>query len=277
MYFQDIILTLQSFWAKHGCVILQPYDLEVGAGTSHPATTLKCLEKEVWNTAYVQPSRRPADGRYAENPNRLQHYYQFQVIMKPSPVNIQQICLESFEAIGIKADHNDLRFVEDDWENPTLGAWGLGWEIWCNGMEILQYTYMQQIGGIVFQSIPCELTYGLERIAMYIQGVDSVWDLQWNKQGVTYRDVFERSEKEHCHYNFVESDVALLHQHFKQYQQEAKGLIKRRLVYPAYDQCLKAAHIFNLLEARGVLGVTERASFIAEIRDICRSCCELLV
>lgn len=277
MNFQDIIFTLQKFWANKGCIIVQPYDMEVGAGTSSPFTTLKCISDDKLNIAYVQPCRRPADGRYGKNPFRMQHYYQFQVIMKPSPANIQQFCLDSFAALGINLKENDLRFVEDDWENPTLGAWGLGWEIWCNGMEVLQYTYMQQIGGITLDNIPCELTYGLERIAMYIQNVDNVWDLAWNDNGVKYKDVFAAQEEQMCYYNFEEANVDILRQHFIDYKQEAKHLIESSLAYPAYDQCLKAAHCFNLLEARGVMSVTERASYISTIRDLSRKCAQLVV
>lgn len=250
--------------------------MEVGAGTSSPFTTLKCVSDSKLNIAYVQPCRRPTDGRYTQNPFRMQHYYQFQVVMKPSPSNIQQLCLDSFAALGINLKENDFRFVEDDWENPTLGAWGLGWEVWCNGMEVLQYTYMQQIGGIALDDIPCELTYGLERIAMYIQNVDSVWDLAWNDDGVKYRDVFAIQEKQMCHYNFEKANVDILRRHFVDYREEAKQLIENSLAYPAYDQCLKAAHCFNLLEARGVMSVTERASYIATIRDLSRQCAQIV-
>ncbi len=276
MNFQELIFALNEFWSENGCVILQPYDMSVGAGTSSPATMLQALEKRVWNTAYVQPCRRPTDGRYAVNPNRLQHYYQYQVLMKPSPANIQNLCLQSFDRIGISTSKNDIRFVEDNWENPTLGAWGLGWELWCNGAEVLQYTYMQQLGGLSFDAIPCELTYGLERIAMYIQGVDNIWDLRWDATGVLYKDIFRRPEIEFCKYNFEYANVDILHCDFNNACQEAGSLIKEGLIYPAYDQCLKAAHAFNLLEARRVLSVTERASFIAKIRDLSRRCCELL-
>jgi glycyl-tRNA synthetase alpha chain len=277
MYFQDLIFTLQKFWTDHGCILLQPYDIEVGAGTSHPATTLRCLGPSDWKVAYVQPSRRPADGRYAENPNRMQHYYQFQVILKPSPDNIQDLCLNSIYKLGIDPKLHDFRFVEDDWENPTLGAWGLGWELWCDGMEVLQFTYMQQIGGIECNPVPGELTYGLERLAMYIQGVESVWDLKWNKEGVTYGDVFKRTEIEYSAYGFEHADVEMLRRHFDDHEKESMRLLEKKLVQPAYDQCLKAGHIFNLLEARGVISVTERASFIARIRNISRKCCEAWV
>jgi glycyl-tRNA synthetase alpha chain len=274
MYFQEIILTLQKFWSDQGCTLLQPYDMEVGAGTSHPATLLRSLGKEHWNVAYVQPSRRPTDGRYAENPNRNQHYYQFQVVLKPSPEDIQDLCLKSFYALGLDPKKHDFRFVEDDWENPTLGAWGLGFEVWCDGMEILQFTYMQQIGGIECNPIPGELTYGLERLAMYIQNVDNIWDIKWNAKGVTYADVFKRTEKEYCAYNFEHADTEMLIRHFNDHEQECLKLIDKKLAQPAYDQCLKAGHIFNLLEARGVISVTERASYIAKIRNLARKCCE---
>lgn len=277
MNFQDVISTLQKFWADNGCIIVQPYDMEVGAGTSSPFTTLKCVKQENLNIAYAQPCRRPTDGRYAQNPFRMQHYYQFQVIMKPSPKNIQQLCLDSFAALGLNLKANDFRFVEDDWENPTLGAWGLGWEVWLNGMEVLQYTYMQQVGGVALKTVPCELTYGLERIAMYIQNVDNVWDLKWNDSGVKYSDVFAQQEEQMCHYNFEHVNVDVLRRHFVDHKNEAVKLIDLSLPYPAYDQCLKAAHCFNLLEARGALSVTERASYISAIRDLSRGCAELLV
>jgi glycyl-tRNA synthetase alpha chain len=273
MHFQDIILKLQEFWADKGCVILQPYDMEVGAGTSSPATTLKALGNKPWNVAYAQPCRRPTDGRYGDNPNRMQHYYQFQVIMKPSPEDIQELCLQSFAAIGVDLQNNDLRFVEDNWENPTLGAWGLGWEVWCNGMEILQFTYMQQLGGVECNPVPGELTYGLERIAMFIQGVDNVWDLTWNADGVKYKDVFLEQEKEFCSYNFEYSNPETLFQLFKLHEEECQNLLAAGLPYPAYDQCLKTCHIFNLLEARGVISVTERTAYIARVRNIARACC----
>lgn len=277
MYFQDIILTLQKFWTEQGCILLQPYDMEVGAGTSHPATLLRALGKEHWNVAYVQPSRRPTDGRYAENPNRVQHYYQFQVVLKPSPENIQDLCLQSFKVLGLDPKKHDFRFVEDDWENPTLGAWGLGFEVWCDGMEVLQFTYMQQIGGIECNPIPGELTYGLERLAMYIQNVNSIWDIKWNDKGVTYADVFKRNEIEYSKYNFELADTDMLIRHFNDHEQECLKLLDKKLAQPAYDQCLKAGHIFNLLEARGVISVTERASYIAKIRNLARRCCEMWV
>jgi glycyl-tRNA synthetase alpha chain len=273
MFFQDIILNLQRFWIDQGCILLQPYDMEVGAGTSHPATTLRCLDANPWNIVYVQPSRRPTDSRYGENPNRAQHFYQLQVLMKPSPDNIQDLCLKSLEIIGIDKKQNDLRFVEDNWENPTLGAWGLGWEVWCNGMEVLQFTYMQQLGGIELKPVPAEVTYGLERIAMYIQGVDNLWDIKWNKD-FTYRDVFLRSEVEYSKYNLQLADVDSLYKQFNLYILEGKRLLEEQNIIPAYDQCLKASHTFNLLEARGAFSVAERAAHIAEIRNIVRECCK---
>ncbi len=276
MHFQDIILVLQQFWAKQGCVILQPYDMEVGAGTSHPATGLRCINASQWNVVYVQPSRRPQDGRYAENPNRVQHFYQLQVIMKPSPDDIQEICLESLEAIGLNKYNNDIRFIEDDWENPTLGAWGVGWEIWYNGMEVMQYTYMQQLGGIDCVSIPCEITYGLERIAMYIQNVDSIWDICWNDRGVLYKDIFLDSEIQYCKYNFEFAEVEVLLKHFNDHLNSVSLLVENGAVQPAYDLCLKACHIFNLLQARGVLSVPERVAYTKEIRNAVNKCCKTL-
>lgn len=277
MYFQDLIFTLQKYWTEQGCILLQPYDMEVGAGTSHPATLLRCLDTNPWNVVYVQPCRRPTDGRYAENPNRMQHYYQLQVILKPSPKDIQELCLQSMYKVGLDPKKHDFRFVEDDWENPTLGAWGLGWEMWCDGMEVLQFTYMQQIGGIECNPIPGELTYGLERLAMYIQGIENVWDLKWNDRGVTYADVFKRSEVQYCKYNFEAADTNMLLTNFTSHEKECERLLELKLAQPAYDQCLKAAHIFNLLEARGVISVTERTSFISRIRNITRKCCEMWV
>ncbi len=277
MYFQDLIFTLQKYWTEQGCILLQPYDMEVGAGTSHPATLLRCLDTNPWNVVYVQPCRRPTDGRYAENPNRMQHYYQLQVILKPSPKDIQELCLQSMYKVGLDPKKHDFRFVEDDWENPTLGAWGLGWEMWCDGMEVLQFTYMQQIGGIECNPIPGELTYGLERLAMYIQGIENVWDLKWNDRGVTYADVFKRSEVQYCKYNFEAADTQMLLTNFTSHEKECERLLELGLAQPAYDQCLKAAHIFNLLEARGVISVTERTSFIGRIRNITRKCCEMWV
>jgi glycyl-tRNA synthetase alpha chain len=307
--FQDIILTLQNYWARQGCVILQPYDMEVGAGTFHPATTLRALGPRPWNCAYVQPSRRPKDGRYGENPNRLQHYYQFQVILKPSPDNIQQLYLDSLRELGIKPEEHDIRFVEDDWESPTLGAWGLGWEVWCDGMEVTQFTYFQQVGGIECNPISGELTYGLERLAMYIQGVENVYDLGWNfvpessefrVQGsekksslttdhrppttpFTYGDVFKQNEVEFSAYNLEAADTDQLFKQFEEAESECKALLahtnerSQGLVLPAYDQCIKASHRFNLLDARGVIGVTERASYIGRVRALAKACCEAWV
>lgn len=277
--FQDIILTLQNFWAAHGCMILQPYDMEVGAGTFHPATTLRALGPHPWNCAYVQPSRRPKDGRYGENPNRLQHYYQFQVILKPSPDNIQELYLESLKALGIDPAQHDIRFVEDDWESPTLGAWGLGWEVWCDGMEVTQFTYFQQVGGIECSPVSGELTYGLERLAMYIQGVENVYDLQWNAPTATapefsYGYVFKQNEVEFSAYNLEHASTEQLFQHFKDAEAECQHLLAKNLPLPAYDQCIKASHRFNLLDARGVIGVTERASYIARVRALAKGCCE---
>ena len=271
--FQDLILTLQRFWAGQGCVILQPYDMEVGAGTFHPATTLRALGPEPWNAAYVQPSRRPADGRYGENPNRLQHYYQFQVIQKPSPDDFQDVYLASLAAIGIDAGVHDIRFVEDDWESPTLGAWGLGWEVWCDGMEVSQFTYFQQVGGYDCAPVSGEITYGLERLAMYVQGVENVYDLDWNGAGVTYRDVFHQAEREFSAYNFEHADTDMLTRHFADAETECASLLAAGLALPAYDQCMKASHLFNLLDARGVISVTERAAYIGRVRALARGCC----
>ncbi len=280
--FQDIILTLQNYWAEQGCVVLQPYDMEVGAGTFHPATTLRTLGPKPWNCAYVQPSRRPSDGRYGENPNRLQHYYQFQVILKPSPDNIQQLYLDSLVALGINPADHDIRFVEDDWESPTLGAWGLGWEVWCDGMEVTQFTYFQQVGGIECDPISGELTYGLERLAMYIQGVENVYDLRWNNATdsipqVTYGEVFLQNEKEFSAYNLEFANTDKLFDHFADAEAECMALLARNLPLPAYDHCIKASHLFNLLNARGVIGVTERASYIARVRALAKGCCEAWV
>jgi glycyl-tRNA synthetase alpha chain len=272
--FQSLILKLQTFWAEKGCVILQPYDMEVGAGTFHWATTLRALGPEPWNAAYVQPSRRPKDGRYGDNPNRLQHYYQFQVILKPSPADSQELYLDSLRALGIDPLKHDIRFVEDDWESPTLGAWGLGWEVWCDGMEVSQFTYFQQVGGIDCEPASTELTYGLERLAMYIQGVEDVFDLDWNGAGVRYRDVYRRAEREFSAYNFEYADTAAVHRHFEDAEKECQALLGRQLALPAYDQCLKASHLFNLLDARGVIGVNERAAFIARVRALAKLCCE---
>jgi glycyl-tRNA synthetase alpha chain len=277
MTFQDMVFSLQQFWSAQGCIILQPYDMEVGAGTSHPATSLKCLSEKKWNVAYVQPCRRPTDGRYGKNPNRTQHYYQFQVLMKPSPDNIQQLALDSLAYIGIDRKTNDIRFVADDWANPTLGAWGLGWEVWCNGMEVMQFTYMQQLGGVACSPVAAEVTYGLERIAMFIQNVDNLWDLQWNDSGVTYADVFLETEKQYSYFNFNYANVDKLKKHFVDMIEEAAQLVSASLVYPAYDYCLKASHLFNLLEARGALSVTERADYISKIREGARLCSSRLL
>lgn len=273
MYFQDVILTLQKFWAQKGCVLVQPFDSEVGAGTFHPTTLLRALGPEPWNVAYVQPSRRPTDGRYGENPNRLQHYYQFQVILKPSPENIQALYLQSIKAIGVDPLEHDIRFVEDDWESPTLGASGLGWEVWLDGMEITQFTYFQQAGSIELHPISVEITYGLERITMYLQGVDNVYDLKWNKN-ICYGDVHHQQEVEGSTYNFEVADVDMLHDFFKKYEAEALRIIEKGLVLPAYEYCLKCSHSFNLLDARGAISVTERTGFIGRIRNIARACAE---
>ncbi|MEN3028653.1 MAG: glycine--tRNA ligase subunit alpha [Aquificaceae bacterium] len=261
MYFQELIMTLQNFWAERGCAIWQPYDIETGAGTMNPATFLKVLGRKPWNVAYVEPSRRPKDGRYGENPNRLQHYFQFQVILKPAPDNPQEIYLESLKALGIDPKEHDIRFVEDDWESPTLGAWGLGWEVWLDGMEITQFTYFQQAGGLDLEEISVEITYGLERIAMYLQDVDSVFDIRWN-QWLTYGEVFKVSEYQWSVYNFEKSDPDMLFKFYEMYEQETKRLLEEGLVLPAYDQLLKCSHTFNLLDARGVLSVQERARYI---------------
>jgi glycyl-tRNA synthetase alpha chain len=305
--FQDLILTLQQFWGAQGCVVLQPYDMEVGAGTFHPATTLRALGPKPWNAAYVQPSRRPKDGRYGENPNRMQHYYQFQVIMKPSPPDILDLYLKSLDAIGIDTSVNDIRFVEDDWESPTLGAWGLGWEVWCNGMEVTQFTYFQQVGGYDCNPVAGEITYGLERLAMYVQGVDRVFDLNFNgrqdERKLTYGDVFLQAEREYSRYNFEHANTDMLQQHFKDAEAECKSLLEKGwngvrpsgsdtagagrgkvsdpegqtpqhlMALPAYDQCIKASHVFNLLDARGVISVTERQSYILRVRDLAKACC----
>jgi glycyl-tRNA synthetase alpha chain len=277
--FQALILRLQRFWAEQGCVILQPYDTHVGAGTFHPATTLRSLGPDPWRAAYVQPCRRPTDGRYGENPNRLQHYYQFQVILKPSPENSQQLYLDSLAALGIDPTLHDIRFVEDDWESPTLGAWGLGWECWLDGMEVSQFTYFQQVGGIECAPVSTELTYGLERLATYIQGVESIYDLDYNgaagKARITYGDVFLRNEREFSAYNFEHADVPKLFQHFRDAEEECAALLAAGLPLPAYDQCMKASHVFNLLDARGVISVTERASYIGRVRALAKGCCEI--
>jgi glycyl-tRNA synthetase alpha chain len=282
--FQDLILKLERYWADQGCVILQPYDMEMGAATFHPATTLRALGPKPWRAAYVQPSRRPKDGRYGENPNRLQHYYQFQVILKPSPPEIQDLYLDSLRAIDVDMSNHDIRFVEDDWESPTLGAWGLGWEVWCDGMEVSQFTYFQQVGGFDCDPVAGELTYGLERLAMYVQGVDRVFDLNFNgKQGkdkVTYGDVFLQAEQEYSRYNFEYADTKTLLAHFRDAEAECKALLAKSgdrkhhlMVLPAYDQAIKASHIFNLLDARGVISVTERQGFVLRVRELARACC----
>jgi glycyl-tRNA synthetase alpha chain len=273
MHFQDIIFSLQKFWARKGCVLAQPYDIEVGAGTFHPTTLLKAIGPEPWNVAYVQPSRRPTDGRYGENPNRLQHYYQFQVILKPSPFDVQKQYLQSLKTLGINPLNHDIRFVEDDWESPTLGASGLGWEIWLDGMEITQFTYFQQIGSLELHPISVEITYGLERIAMYLQGVDNVYDLKWS-QAVTYGDVFHQQEVEQSTYNFEIADTGMLLKLFNQYETEAHRIIEKGLIVPAYEYCLKCSHTFNLLDARGAISVTERTGYIARVRNIARACAE---
>ena len=283
--FQGLILTLQRFWADQGCVILQPYDMQMGAGTFHPATTLRALGPKPWSAAYVQPSRRPKDGRYGENPNRLQHYYQFQVILKPSPDNIQELYLQSLAEIGLDSTLHDIRFVEDDWESPTLGAWGLGWECWCDGMEVSQFTYFQQVAGFECNPVPGEITYGLERLAMYVQGVENVYDLNFNGGGndkVTYGDVFLQNEQEQSRYNFEAADTDMLFRHFADSEAECKALLEKgqgagpdghhALALPAYEQVIKASHNFNLLDARGVISVTERQSYILRIRELAKAC-----
>jgi glycyl-tRNA synthetase alpha chain len=282
--FQDLILRLERFWADQGCVILQPYDIEMGAGTFHPATALRSLGPKPWRAAYVQPCRRPSDGRYGENPNRLQHYYQFQVILKPSPPDIQDIYLKSLVALGIDPLKHDIRFVEDDWESPTLGAWGLGWEVWLDGMEVTQFTYFQQVGGFDCDPASGELTYGLERLAMYVQGVDNVFDLSFNgakeQDKVSYGDVFLQAEQEYSRYNFEHADTSMLLQHFRDAEAECNALLakgdnggRHMMVLPAYDQAIKASHIFNLLDARGVISVTERQAYILRVRDLAKACC----
>jgi glycyl-tRNA synthetase alpha chain len=281
--FQDLILTLQRYWGDQGCLILQPYDVEVGAGTLHPATVLRALGPKPWRAAYVQPSRRPADGRYGENPNRLQHYYQFQVILKPNPDDLQDLYLGSLKAIGIDPMLHDIRFVEDDWENPTVGAWGLGWEVWCDGMEVTQFTYFQQVGGLDVFPVAGELTYGLERLCMYVQGVDNVFDLKFNNAGVTYGDVFLENEREQSAFNFEVSDVDVLKREFEDMERmvpvilAAKGPQGQPLALPAYDRVLKASHLFNLMDARGAIAVAERQSYIGRIRDLCKACAEAWV
>ncbi len=266
-YYQDIVLALSDFWKKKGCIILQPYDVESGAGTFHWATTLKSLSKGKWNVAYPAPSRRPTDGRYGENPNRLQHYYQYQVIMKPSPPDIQDLYLESLEYLGIKLEEHDIRFVEDNWESPTLGAWGLGWEVWLDGMEVTQFTYFQQVGGYDLKEIPVEITYGTERLGMYIQGVDNVFDMKWNSD-FTYGDIHKHDEYEYSRYNFEVADTDMLFKLFEMFEHESKRCLKEKLVRPAYDYCMKCSHVFNLLDARNAISVAERTTFIKRVRDL---------
>jgi len=283
--FQGLILTLQHYWAAHGCAILQPYDLEMGAGTFHPATTLRSLGEKPWKAAYAQPCRRPTDGRYGANPNRFQHYYQFQVVLKPSPDNIQELYLGSLDAIGIDRSIHDIRFVEDDWESPTLGAWGLGWEVWCDGMEVTQFTYFQQVGGFDCKPVTGEITYGLERLAMYVQGVDNGYDLDFNgaegADALTYGDVFHQQEVEFSGYNFELADTQNLFDQFNEAEASCKAIIEagrsqeKSFALPAYDQCIKASHLFNLLDARGVISVAERQSYILRIRDLSKACCEM--
>jgi glycyl-tRNA synthetase alpha chain len=281
--FQDLILTLHAYWSDKGCAILQPYDVEVGAGTLHPATVLRALGPKPWNAAYVQPSRRPSDGRYGENPNRLQHYYQYQVILKPNPPNMQDLYLGSLAAIGLDPTLHDIRFVEDDWENPTVGAWGLGWEVWCDGMEVSQYTYFQQVGGLDVDPVAGELTYGLERLCMYVQGVDKVFDLRFNNAGVSYGDIFLESERQFSAANFEAYDVEVLKHQFEDMERQAPRILAmtgpqgQQLVLPAYDHVLKASHLFNLMDARGAIAVAERQSYIGRIRDLCRMCAEAWV
>lgn len=287
--FQGLILTLHQYWANYGCVVLQPYDMEVGAGTFHPATTLRALGPKHWNAAYVQPSRRPTDGRYGENPNRLQHYYQYQVLLKPSPPDLQALYLGSLRAIGIDANLHDIRFVEDDWESPTLGAWGLGWEVWCDGMEVSQFTYFQQVCGFECSPVAGELTYGLERLAMYVQDVDNVYDLNYNgREGdekVTYGDIFQQTEREYSRWNFDVADTHTLLRHFEDAEKECRNILAQQeidpkngksivMAHPAYDQCIKASHVFNLLDARGVISVTERQKYILAVRELSKACGE---
>ena len=287
--FQGLILTLHRYWAEYGCAVLQPYDMEVGAGTFHPATTLRALGPKAWNAAYVQPSRRPTDGRYGENPNRLQHYYQYQVLLKPSPPDLQELYLGSLKAIGIDTALHDIRFVEDDWESPTLGAWGLGWEVWCDGMEVSQFTYFQQVCGFECSPVAGELTYGLERLAMYVQDVDNVYDLNFNgREGddkVTYGDIFQQTEREYSRWNFDVADTGTLLRHFEDAEAECQRILEQEevdpktgrkivMAHPAYDQCIKASHVFNLLDARGVISVTERQSYILRVRTLAKACGE---
>jgi len=276
MNFQELIITLDRYWSNQSCIILQPYDVEKGAGTMNPATFLRALGPEPWRVAYVEPSRRPTDGRYGENPNRLQHYYQYQVILKPSPDDVQELYLDSLKAIGIDPDRHDIRFVEDNWESPTLGAWGLGWEVWLDGMEITQFTYFQQCGGIDCRPVCAEITYGLERLATFIQGVDNVFDITW-VEGISYRDVHHRGEVEHSHYNFELADTAMLFKLFDMHEQEALKVVEKGFVLPAYDQVLKCSHTFNLLDARGAISVTERTGFVARVRNLARACAQAYV
>ena len=271
MNFQEIYFRLQNFWARHDCVIQQPYDIEVGAGTMNPATALRVLGPEPWRVAYVEPSRRPSDGRYGENPNRLQHYYQYQVIIKPAPANIQELYIESLASLGIDASEHDIRFVEDDWENPSTGAWGLGWEVWLDGMEVTQFTYFQQLGGLDMESVPAEITYGIERLAMYVQKVDNVYDLNWSGN-VTYGDVHLQGEIEHSHYNFEIADTDMLFQLFAMYEAEAGRILDKGFVLPAYDYVLKSSHAFNLLDARNAISVTERTGYISRVRALACRC-----
>ncbi len=273
MYLQDLILKLHDFWSGQGCVIHQPYDIEVGAGTFNPATFFRVLGPEPWKAAYVEPSRRPTDGRYGENPNRLQHYYQYQVILKPSPSETQEMYLSSLSNLNIALAKHDIRFVEDDWESPTLGAWGLGWEVWLDGMEITQFTYFQQVGGIELKPVSVELTYGLERIAMYLQEVDNIFDLKWAK-GISYGDIHHETEVQFSKYNFDEADIDMLFNLFEMYEKECKKLLSRELILPAYDFCLKCSHAFNVLDARGALSVTERTTYIAKVRNLAKLCAE---
>ena len=275
--FQDTILNLQKYWGKQGCVVIQPYDMEVGAGTFHPATTLRSLGTKPWKVAYVQPSRRPTDGRYGDNPNRLQHYYQFQVLIKPSPKDIKKLYLNSLNVIGISHKNHDIRFVEDDWESPTLGASGLGWEVWCDGMEITQFTYFQQMAGMECKPVSVELTYGLERICMFTQQKKNVFDLLWNNEGIEYREVFHQAEKEFSAYNFEYANTENLFKIFDMLELEAKSLVEKNISLPAYDQCLKASHVFNILDARGVISIAQRADYIGRIREITKGVAEIWV
>ena len=274
--FQEIISNLQNYWSKKGCLVMQPYDMEMGAATFNPFTTLKSLGKDPWNAVFTQPCRRPADGRYGENPNRLQHYYQLQVIMKPSPTNSQELYLKSLKEIKIDPDENDIKFIEDDWESPTLGAAGLGWEVQCNGMEISQFTYFQQVGGIECKPVSLEITYGLERLATYVQNIDNIYDIKWDKNGTTYGDIFLRNEKEQSDYNFNHASSDYLFSSFNDYEKTTKSLIDKKLVIPAYEQCVKASHCFNLLDSRGLISAKERQAFILRIRTLVYNCCSLL-